>query len=147
MIKPDAVKRHLISKLIGAFEQRGYKLVAMKLLRPNTDLLNKHYNEITETPFFSSLLRNMQSGPVVPMVWEGKDIVNQGRVMIGHTDPLLAARGTLRGDLSIDVNRNIVHGSDSIENAEKEIKLWFTEEELIDWDDPSERSVYELEED
>ena len=143
MIKPDAVKRNLVSKIIEKFEQRGYKLIAMKLIRPNTELLTAHYDNISTMKFFPHLIEYMKGGPVIPMIWEGRDVVNQGRRMIGSTDPLLADQGTLRGDFSVNVGRNIIHGSDSIENAEKEIKLWFNDDEIITWDDPLCDVIYE----
>merc|ERR1712138_166591 len=118
------------------FEQRGYKLVAMKFMQADTDLLNKHYEDLKEKKFFPSLIKHIGSGPVVPMVWEGKNVVKQGRAMMGETDPLKSKPGSIRGDFSIDMGRNIIHGSDSVESADKEIKLWFKDEELVKWDHP-----------
>ena len=143
MIKPDGVARGLIAKIIKRFEQRGFKLVAMKYMKADEELLKQHYGDLSAKPFFSSLVEFIGSGPVVPMVWEGKDVVKQGRQMMGETNPLTSKPGSIRGDFSIDLGRNIIHGSDSVESAKKEINLWFKEEELINWEHPLHKSVYE----
>ncbi|XP_033183826.1 nucleoside diphosphate kinase [Bombus vosnesenskii] len=144
MVKPDGVQRGLIGKIIQRFEDRGFKLVAMKMIQPNEDLLKKHYADLASKPFFPGLIKYMSSGPVVPMVWEGLNIVKTGRVMLGQTNPADSAPGTIRGDYCIHVGRNIIHGSDSVESADREIKLWFGEEkEVIDWASWSESLVYE----
>merc|ERR1712080_273951 len=143
MIKPDGVARNLVAKIIERFEQRGYKLVAMKFMTASKELLNQHYADLKEKKFFGGLIDHISSGPVVPMVWEGKDVVKQGRAMLGETDPLKSKPGSIRGDFSIDMGRNIIHGSDSVESAEKEIGLWFKEEELMKWEHPLHHSTYE----
>ena len=143
MIKPDGVTRGLVAKIIKRFEQRGYKLVAMKFMKANEELLNEHYADLKEKKFFPTLIKHIGSGPVVPMVWEGKDVVKQGRVMLGETDPLKSLPGSIRGDYSVDLGRNIIHGSDAVESAKKEIKLWFKDDELIAWDSPVHKDVYE----
>merc|ERR1712133_104707 len=143
MIKPDDVTRNLVAKIIERFEQRRYKLVAMKFMQASSELLNQHYGDLKDKPFFPSLVTHIGSGPVVPMVWEGKDVVKQGRAMLGETDPLKSKPGSIRGDFSIDMGRNIVHGSDSVESALKEINLWFKVEELIEWAHPLHSSTYE----
>merc|ERR1712168_1423001 len=106
MIKPDGVNRNLMAKIIGRFEERGYKLVAMKFMQADQALLNEHYGALKAKPFFATLCKHISSGPVVPMCWEGKDVVKQGRAMLGQTDPLDSAPGTIRGDFSIDKGRN-----------------------------------------
>merc|ERR1712062_594229 len=136
MIKPDGVARNLVGKIVERFEQRGYKLVAMKFMQASEEHLQKHYADLASKPFFPSLVKHIASGPVVPMVWEGKDVVKQGRSMLGETDPLKSKPGSIRGDFSIDMGRNIIHGSDPVESAEKEIGLWFNVEELNDWVHP-----------
>merc|ERR1711922_63937 len=108
----------------------------MKFMQASTDLLNQHGGDLKEKPFFPSLIKHIGSGPVVPMVWEGKDVVKQGRSMLGETDPLKSKPGSIRGDFSIDMGRNIIHGSDSVESAEKEIGLWFKVDELVQWNHP-----------
>ncbi|TFJ81260.1 hypothetical protein NSK_007221 [Nannochloropsis salina CCMP1776] len=142
MAKPDAVQRGLVSDIIGRFEKKGYKLVALKLVKPARSLLEEHYDSLKDKAFFPSLMDYMTSGPVVAMVWEGKNVVATGRTMLGATNPLESAPGTIRGDFSIEVGRNICHGSDSVENAEREIKLWFGEG-TIDWSSHSQGWIYE----
>ncbi|KAL4793413.1 nucleoside diphosphate kinase [Aspergillus venezuelensis] len=129
-IKPDGVQRGLVGPIISRFENRGFKLAAMKLTSPSRSLLEQHYGDLKEKPFFPGLVTYMLSGPIVAMVWEGKDVVKTGRTILGATNPLASAPGTIRGDYAIDVGRNVCHGSDSVENAKKEIGLWFTPEEV-----------------
>eukprot|EP01066_Platyproteum_vivax_P007648 Platyproteum_vivax@DN3043_c0_g1_i1.p1 len=143
MIKPDGVQRGLIAKIICRFEERGYKLVAMKMMIPSEDHMKKHYAELSSKPFFPVLVKYMSSNPVVAMVWEGTDVVAQGRKMLGATKPLESNPGTIRGDYCIDVGRNICHGSDGVESAKKEIELWFSSEELCQWESCSKCMVYE----
>lgn len=143
MIKPDGVARGLVSEIIGRFERRGYKLVAMKLMVADEALLSQHYGELKDKPFFPGLVKFIGSGPVVPMVWEGKDVVKQGRAMLGATNPLDSAPGTIRGDFGIDIGRNVVHGSDSLDTAKREIGLWFDDAQLNDWTLPLAGSIYE----
>ncbi|KAN0141332.1 nucleoside diphosphate kinase [Lactarius tabidus] len=125
MVKPDGVQRGLVGDIIGRFEKRGFKLIALKLVHASPPHLEKHYEDLKEKPFFPGLIKYMASGPVVAMVWQGLDAVKTGRAMLGATNPLASAPGTIRGDFALAVGRNICHGSDSVENAEKEIKLWF----------------------
>ncbi|GAA5851198.1 hypothetical protein JCM3775_002548 [Rhodotorula graminis] len=127
MIKPDGVQRGLVGEIIGRFEKRGYKLVALKLVQPSVEHLEKHYEDLSSKGFFKGLIKYMASGPVVAMVWEGKDAVKTGRTILGATNPLASAPGTIRGDFAIDVGRNVCHGSDAVESAQKEIALWFPE--------------------
>ena len=133
MIKPDGVQRGLVGEIIKRFEQRGFKLVAMKFIHPSRDLLEKHYADLSSRPFFPSLCEYMASGPVCAMVWEGLRVVETGRKMLGATDPFQSAPGTIRGDFCVQVGRNICHGSDAVSSAEKEIALWFKQEELVNW--------------
>lgn len=127
MVKPDGVQRGLVGAIIARFEQRGFKLVALKLVQATTEHLELHYADLKGKPFFPGLIKYMASGPVVAMVWEGLDAVKTGRAMLGATNPLASAPGTIRGDYALAVGRNICHGSDAVESAEKEIKLWFPE--------------------
>jgi len=143
MIKPDGVARGLVAKIIKRFEQRGYKLVAMKFMTASEELLKNHYADLSDKKFFPSLIKFIGSGPVVPMVWEGKDAVKQGRAMLGETNPLASKPGSIRGDYSIDLGRNIIHGSDSVDSANKEISLWFKVEELVEWSAPCHSVTYE----
>ncbi|EPQ28605.1 uncharacterized protein PFL1_03908 [Pseudozyma flocculosa PF-1] len=128
MIKPDGVERGLVGEIIARFERRGYQLVAMKMVHASVEHLEQHYADLKGKPFFPGLVKYMSSGPVVAMVWQGKDVVKQGRVLLGATNPLASAPGTIRGDFAIDVGRNICHGSDAVESAKKEIALWFGEQ-------------------
>ncbi len=143
MIKPDGVARGLVAEIISRFERRGFKLVAMKFMVADEALLQQHYGALADKPFFPGLVKFIGSGPVVPMVWEGKDVVKQGRAMLGETNPLASKPGTIRGDFGIDIGRNVVHGSDSVETAEREIGLWFDKGQLVDWTLPLAGSIYE----
>jgi len=125
MIKPDGVQRNLVGAIISRFEQRGFKIVALQMASPSKEHLEKHYEDLAGKPFFPGLIKYMLSGPVVAMVVEGLDAVKTGRVMLGATNPLASAPGTIRGDYALAVGRNICHGSDSVESAQKEIALWF----------------------
>ena len=127
MVKPDGVQRGVVGDIIGRFERKGYSLRGLKLTTPPQDLLEEHYRDLKDKGFFPKLMGYMTSGPVVAMVWEGKGVVATGRKMLGATNPLESAPGTIRGDFCIDVGRNICHGSDSVESAEREIALWFKE--------------------
>uniref|UniRef100_A0A336MYW5 Nucleoside diphosphate kinase n=1 Tax=Culicoides sonorensis TaxID=179676 RepID=A0A336MYW5_CULSO len=143
MIKPDGVHRGLIGKIIKRFEAKGFKLVAMKFMWAEKSLLKKHYAELRERPFFPGLIKYMSSGPVVPMVWEGLNVVKSGRVMLGATNPADSAPGSIRGDFAIQAGRNICHGSDSVESAEREINLWFADDTLNTWQQCTEPWIYE----
>ncbi|KAM9746146.1 nucleoside diphosphate kinase, mitochondrial [Menidia menidia] len=133
-VKPDGVQRRLVGQIIQRFEQRGFKLVGLKMLEASEELLSEHYCELRMKPFYHGLLRYMTSGPVVVMVWEGHNVVQTSRTMVGHTNPAEAPAGTVRGDFSIHVSRNVVHASDSVEGAQREIQLWFQEKDILDWD-------------
>jgi nucleoside-diphosphate kinase len=125
MIKPDGVKKRIIGEILTRFEKKGLYLVKIDSLVPTDEILNKHYAELSTKPFFKSLVEYMKSGMVVPMIFEGKDAVKTARNLMGSTDPASAAIGTIRSDYGIAVGRNVIHGSDSVENAKKEIELWF----------------------
>jgi nucleoside-diphosphate kinase len=130
MIKPDGVQRRLTGEIIRRFENRGLTLVALKMLTPSRETAVAHYDVHKERPFFNDLVDFVTSGPVVAMVWEGPEAVKLTRQMIGATKPLEATPGTIRGDYTCDVMSNLIHGSDSPENAEAEIKLWFAASEI-----------------
>merc|ERR1712056_18936 len=134
MIKPDGVQRGLVCEIISRFEKKGFKLVAMKVMQASVEHLEKHYADLSSKGFFPGLVKYMASGPVVAMVWEGLNAVKTGRVMLGATNPADSAPGTIRGDLCVQVGRNICHGSDAVESANKEIALWFKPEELCSWE-------------
>ena len=132
-IKPDGVQRGLISEIIGRFERKGFKLVGLKQLIPSKELAQKHYGVHKDRPFFGDLVEFISSGPVIAMVWEGEGVILNARKLIGATKPLEAEPGTIRGDLAIDIGRNIIHGSDGSETAAFEINLWFEESEINEW--------------
>ena len=142
-IKPDGVQRGFISEIIGRFERKGFKLVALKQLIPSKELAQKHYGVHKERPFFNDLVDFISSGPVVAMVWEGEGVISSARKMIGATKPLEAEPGTIRGDLAVNIGRNIIHGSDGPDTASFEINLWFNNEEICDWN-PSD-SIWRIE--
>ena len=142
MVKPDGVQRGLVGDIIKRFEQRGFKLVAMKFMQASEELLKNHYADLSSKGFFAGLIKYMSSGPVLAMVWEGLNAVKTGRVMLGATNPADSAPGTIRGDLCIQVGRNICHGSDAVESANKEIALWFKPEELCSYEAAQKDWVY-----
>ncbi|KAJ3277568.1 hypothetical protein HDU76_010311, partial [Blyttiomyces sp. JEL0837] len=125
-----------VSEVIHRFERKGYKLVAIKAIVPPKALAEEHYADLKARPFYKGLVNYMTSGkaPVIAMVWEGKDVIRQGRRIIGATNPLEAQPGTIRGDYTISVGRNAIHGSDSFESATIEIGLWFKPSEVYDWE-------------
>ncbi len=131
MIKPDAVQRRLVAEVLRRFETRGFRLVGIKLVLPGTALAEAHYAVHKDRPFFPGLVTFLTAGPVVASVWEGSDAIVIGRKMIGALKPTEAVSGTIRGDFTIDVKLNLVHGSDAPETAEYEISLWFKPEELL----------------
>jgi len=133
-IKPDGVQRGLISEIIGRFEKKGFKLVGLKQLIPSKELAQQHYGVHKDRPFFNNLVDFISSGPVIAMVWEGEGVILNARKLIGATKPLEAEPGTIRGDLAIDIGRNIIHGSDGSETAAFEINLWFKDSELNEWE-------------
>ncbi len=142
-IKPDGVQRGLVGEILGRFERKGFKLIALKELTPSRQLAERHYGVHRERPFFESLVGFITSGPVVAMVWEGDGVITSARKMIGATKPLEAEPGTIRGDLAVNIGRNVIHGSDGVETAAFEINLWFDSSELNDWE-PSD-SVWRVE--
>ncbi|XP_051243798.1 nucleoside diphosphate kinase, mitochondrial isoform X2 [Dicentrarchus labrax] len=144
VVKPDGVQRSLVGQIIQRFEQRGFKLVGLKMLQVSEDLLSQHYCQLRTKPFYPTLVHYMTSGPVVVMVWEGYKVVETSRMMVGHTNPAEAQAGTVRGDFSIHVSRNVVHASDSPEGAQREIQLWFEGKELLNWDSCYQTSTCEV---
>ena len=143
MIKPDGVHRGLVGAIVQRFENRGYKLVALKMVSPTRELLEEHYADLKTKKFFPSLIEYMLMGPVVAMVWQGLGAVVTGRKILGATNPLDSQPGTIRGDFCIDTGRNVCHGSDSVESANNEIALWFTTEEVQSWAKVDEKFIYE----
>ena len=134
LIKPDGVQRGLIGPIISKFERRGLKLVGLKMLLVDEALARRHYSSHQDKPFFAGLLQHITSSPIVAAVFEGDRAVEAVRQLMGATDPLVASPGTVRGDLALSIGKNLVHGSDSPENALQEVKLFFESNELVDWD-------------
>ncbi|NYE57374.1 nucleoside-diphosphate kinase [Carboxydothermus ferrireducens] len=143
MVKPDGVQRGLVGEIISRFEKRGFKLVGLKLMQISRELAETHYGEHKGKPFFEGLVNFITSGPVVAMVWEGKEVIATAREMMGATNPLKALPGTIRGTYGIDVGRNVIHGSDSPESAAREIALFFKEEELLSYEKTLDTWIYE----
>lgn len=134
MIKPDGVQRNLVGEVIRRFEAKGFTLVGLKLMKVPRTLAEQHYDIHKERPFFGSLVDFITSSPVVAMVWEGDGVVASARKIIGATNPLTSEPGTIRGDYGVSIGRNLIHGSDATETAQREISLWFTSEELVNWE-------------
>jgi len=130
MVKPNGVARGLVGEIVGRFERRGFRLRGMKLLRIDRELAERHYAEHAGKPFFDDLVSFITSGPVVAMVWEGREAITVARTMMGVTDPIEAAPGTIRGDLALSKEENVIHGSDGPESAAREIGLFFDGREL-----------------
>jgi nucleoside-diphosphate kinase len=143
MIKPDGVQRGFIGEVISRLERKGLKIVAMKMIEISKELAMQHYAEHREKPFFDGLISYITSGPVVAMVVEGKNAVKVVRNLVGSTNPVEANPGTIRGDYGMDVGRNIVHASDSLNSAEREINLFFKPEEILEYTKAEEIWVYE----
>ena len=133
LVKPDGVQRGLMGKIVHRFERRGLKLIGMKFMQMSEELANQHYAVHQERPFFNDLVSYITSGPVLAMVWEGKEAVAAARATIGSTKPVEATPGSIRGDFGMEIGRNLVHGSDSPENGVKEASLFFKPGELVSW--------------
>ncbi|ADC87529.1 nucleoside-diphosphate kinase [Staphylococcus lugdunensis] len=143
MLKPDAVQRNLIGNIISRIENKGLKLVGAKLMTVPTSLAEAHYAEHKGKPFYDGLISFITSAPVFAMVVEGENAVNVSRHIIGQTNPAEAAPGSIRGDLGLTVGRNVIHGSDSLASAEREIHLWFDENEISNYSAPRDKWLYE----
>ena len=133
MLKPDAVQRGLVGTIIARFESKGAKLVGLKLMQVDRALAEEHYAEHKGKGFFEPTVNYIMSSPVVAMVWEGKNIVALARELMGATNPANANPGSIRGSYAMDISRNIIHGSDSVASAEREIALYFKSEELVEY--------------
>lgn len=133
LVKPDGVQRGLIGEVINRLEQRGLKLVGMKLMEVDDALARQHYGEHVDRPFFGGLVEFITSAPVVAMAWEAENAVEAVRNTMGQTNPTSSPPGTIRGDLGLDIGRNLVHGSDSPESAQRELSLFFSDGELLDY--------------
>ncbi len=143
LVKPDGVQRGLIGIIISRLEARGLRIVAMKMLQVSREMALKHYGVHEGKPFFDGLVSFITSGPVVAMVLEGRSAVEMARNTMGVTDPLRAQPGTIRGDLGVDIGRNLAHGSDSPETAAQEVALFFSEDEILSYSRDMDRWITE----
>jgi nucleoside-diphosphate kinase len=143
LVKPDGVQRGLVGAIIGRLEQRGLKLIALKMMQISRELAARHYAEHQAKPFYEGLIAFITSGPVVAMIWEGREAVTVVRSLMGSTDPLKAAPGTIRGDLALDLGMNLIHGSDSPARAEAEMALFFGDRELHQYERTVDRWIRE----
>lgn len=144
MIKPGGVQREYVGEIISRFEKKGVKIVGLKLIRMSRELAEKHYTEHKGKEFFNDLIDTITAGPVVAMVMEGQNIVEIVRKMAGATKPIDALPGTIRGDYVLDVGQNVIHTSDSLESAAREIRIFFNENELLSYSLATEEWVYTL---
>jgi nucleoside-diphosphate kinase len=142
MVKPDGVQRSIIGEVISRFEKKGFQLVGAKLMHISQELAETHYGEHKEKPFFGELVKFITSGPVFAMVWEGENVISVSRQMVGKTNPQEALPGTIRGDYGLIVDKNIIHGSDSPESAEREISLFCESEELTFYKKDADAWIY-----
>jgi nucleoside-diphosphate kinase len=133
LCKPDCVHRRLVGTLLQRFEQKGLRLVGLKLVHASRDLAEKHYAVHKGKPFYDSLVQFITGGPTVAMVWEGREAVAVARTLMGPTDGTKAPPATIRGDFALSIQNNLIHGSDSPETAAAEIALWFKPDELVQW--------------
>ena len=134
LIKPDGVNRALIGKVIEKLESTGLKITGMKLILIDKDLASKHYEEHKDKPFFSSLVKFITSSPVVALALNGENAIQKTRTMMGSTNPLESSPGTIRGDFGLSLEKNVIHGSANENDALREIKLYFSEDEIINYD-------------
>ncbi|MBW7457049.1 nucleoside-diphosphate kinase [Paenibacillus sepulcri] len=134
MVKPDGVQRGLIGEIVSRFERKGLKLVAAKFMSITPELAERHYAEHIGKPFYPPLVDFITSSPVFAMVWQGDNVIALARALIGKTDSIAAAPGTIRSDYAVHTNFNLIHGSDSPESAEREIGIFFRQDELIEYE-------------
>lgn len=142
MVKPDGVQRNLVGDIVSRFEKKGFKLAGAKLMQITKELAEEHYGEHNGKPFFPELVSFITSGPVFAMVWEGDNVIATARQMMGKTNPQEALPGTIRGDYGLTVGKNVIHGSDAPESAEREIGLFFSEGELIEYTKDNKQWIY-----
>jgi nucleoside-diphosphate kinase len=143
LVKPDGVQRALVGEVISRLERRGLRLVGARFLQVSKDLAETHYAIHKGKPFYEGLIAYITSAPVMAMVWEGPNAIAAIRQTMGSTRPTEAAPGSLRHDFALEVGRNLTHASDSVENGENEVALWFKPQELVDWNREVDRWVFE----
>ncbi len=143
ILKPDAVQRGLVSTILGRLEQRGLRFAGLKMMHVTEELARKHYGEHEGKPFFAGLIEYITSGPVVVIVVTGKNVIETVRTMVGATNPVKAAPGTIRGDFGLEIGRNLIHASDSPESGERETAIFFASNELVTMERSVDRWIYE----
>lgn len=143
ILKPDAVQRGLVSTILGRIEQRGLRLIGLKLMHVTEEIARKHYAEHEGKPFFASLIEYITSGPVVVVVVTGNNVIETVRTMVGATNPVKAAPGTIRGDFGLEIGRNLIHASDSPESGARESAIFFASNELVTMERSVDRWIYE----
>lgn len=143
ILKPDAVQRGLVSTILGRLEQRGLRFAGLKMMHVTQELARKHYAEHEGKPFFAGLIEYITSGPVVVIVVTGKNVIETVRTMVGATNPVKAAPGTIRGDFGLEIGRNLIHASDSPESGERETAIFFASNELVTMERSVDRWIYE----
>ena len=146
LIKPDAIQRGMVGRITTRFEEKGLKLIGLKFMRLEDQILNEHYSHLADKPFFPGIRSFMQLTPVIAMCWEGLDVVETVRRLCGITKSREAAPGTIRGDLAMSVQANLVHASDSIPTAEQEIDRFFTSSELLEYETAATMLIYSSDE-
>jgi len=142
MVKPDGVQRNTVGEIIARFEKKGIKIVALKMMQIPQATAEKHYGEHKDKPFFADLVNFITSGPVVAMVLEGENVISMVRTMMGATNPKDSAPGTIRGDFGMTIDKNVIHGSDSPESAEREINIFFKPEEIVEYTKSGQEWIY-----
>lgn len=143
LIKPDAMQRSLAGEILGRLERRGLRIVGLKLMQVDRALAERHYGEHTGKPFYEGLVSYITACPIVAAVFEGTDAIEAVRTTMGKTNPLEAAPGTIRGDLGLEIGRNLIHGSDSLASAEREVSIFFASSELLSYERSVDRWVFE----
>lgn len=142
MIKPDGVQRRLIGEITSRFERKGLNIVKAELLQATEDIAKEHYGEHSDKPFFGELVEFITSGPVFAMILSGENAVSVARTLIGETNPASSQPGTIRGDYGLTVGKNIIHGSDAVESAEREISIWFKDSETVEYTVDDNKWIY-----
>jgi len=142
LVKPDAIQRGLVGEIVTRFEKKGLKLIGIKMMGLDDDLLKEHYSHLADKPFFPSLANFMKKSPVVAMCWEGLEVIQAVRLLCGITKAREAEAGSIRGDLAMSVSCNVVHASDSVENAKEEVERFFKEKEIHDYRKADYEHVY-----
>ncbi len=143
ILKPDAVQRGLVGPILARLEQRGLRFIGLKMMRIDDTLARSHYAVHAERPFFAGLVAYIASGPVVVIAVSGNNVIESIRAMVGVTNPVKAAPGTIRGDFALDIGRNLIHASDSPENGEHEVTIFFQPEELVEMTRSNDAWIYE----